>query len=113
MEDMEFLRATLAEMNVKLDATQEAMERQIGSLVSIMEAARKTDRYEMKQEIRACEEHIKEIMETQFASLAIELDGWQNEMQADQEASKTMDLKANPEEMESESNIKRSLRKMP
>jgi hypothetical protein len=40
-------------MNAKIDATQEMMERQIGSLVSIMEAARKTDRDKMKQEIRA------------------------------------------------------------
>jgi hypothetical protein len=77
---MEFLKAMLAEMNAKLDATQEMMERQIGSLVSIMWATRKTDRDEMKQEIRAGQEHIKEIMETQFASLATKLDGWRNEM---------------------------------
>jgi cell division protein FtsX len=95
MEDMEFLKAMLAEMN----ATQETMERQISSLVSIMEAARKTDRDEIKQEIRAGQEHIKEIMETQFASLAAKLDGWRKEMQADREARKTTDLKANPEEM--------------
>jgi hypothetical protein len=58
MEDMEFLKATPAEMN----AIKETMEKQIGSLVSIMEAARKTDRDEMKQEIRAEIGHIKEIM---------------------------------------------------
>jgi hypothetical protein len=44
-------------MNAKMDATQEkmneTMEKQIGSLVYIMEADRKTDREEMKQEIRA------------------------------------------------------------
>jgi hypothetical protein len=113
MEDMEFLKAMLAEMNAKMDATQETMERQIGSLVSKMEAARITDRDEMKQEIRADQENIKEIMETQFASLAAKLDGWGKEMQADREASKTTDLKANPEEMESESEYRGSLRKMP
>jgi hypothetical protein len=57
----------------------------------------------MKQEIRAGQEHFKEIMETQFASLAVKLDGWQKEMQADQEVSNTTGLKASPEEMESES----------
>jgi hypothetical protein len=31
----------LAEMNAKIDATQETIERQIGSLVSIIEATRK------------------------------------------------------------------------
>jgi hypothetical protein len=30
----------------------------------------------MKQEIRAGQEHIKEIMETQFASVATKFDGW-------------------------------------
>jgi hypothetical protein len=56
----------------------------------------------MKQEMRAGQEHIKEIMETQFGSLASKLDGRQEEMQDDAEASKTMDLKVNPKEMESE-----------
>jgi hypothetical protein len=41
-------------------------------------------------------------METEFASLAAKLDVWWKEMQAYREASKTTDLKANPEEMESE-----------
>jgi hypothetical protein len=72
---MEFLKAMLTEMNTKMDATQETLDRQIGSLVSIMEAARKTDGDKMKQEIRAGQEHIKEIMETQFASLATKVDG--------------------------------------
>jgi hypothetical protein len=40
MEDMEFLKAMLAEMNAKMDV------------------ARKTNRDEMKQEIRAGQEHI-------------------------------------------------------
>jgi hypothetical protein len=40
-------------------------------------------------------------MERQFASLAAKLDEWQRELQDDQEASKTMDFKAKPEEMES------------
>jgi hypothetical protein len=53
------------------------MERQMGSLVSIIEAARKTDRDEIKQEIRTSQEYIKETMETQFASLAVKLDGLQ------------------------------------
>jgi hypothetical protein len=55
MENMEFLKAMLAEMNAKINATQERMdannkatqemmERQIGSLDSIMEADRKTNR---------------------------------------------------------------------
>jgi hypothetical protein len=52
------------------------MERQIGSLVCIMEATRKTHRDEMKQEIKADHEHIIEIMETQFGSLAAKLAGW-------------------------------------
>jgi hypothetical protein len=55
MENMELLKAMLAEMNT----TQETMERQIGSLISIMETARNTDRDEMKQEIRAGQEHVK------------------------------------------------------
>jgi hypothetical protein len=41
MEDMELLKAMLAQMNAKMDATPETMERQIDSLVSVMEAARK------------------------------------------------------------------------
>jgi hypothetical protein len=57
MENMQFLKAMLTEMNAKIDtnttAVQERMDRQIGSLVCIMEADRKTDRDEMKQEIRA------------------------------------------------------------
>jgi hypothetical protein len=67
-----------------------------------MEAARKTDRDEIKQEIRVGQEHIKEIMETQFRSVAAKLDGCRKQMQADREASKTTDLKANREEMKSE-----------
>jgi hypothetical protein len=117
MDNMEFLKAMLAEMNAKMDVTleemKETMERQIGSLVSIMEGARKTDRDETQQEIRTGQEHIKEIMGTQFASLAVKLDGWRKEMQADRGASKTTDLKANPEEMDAIWNIGKSLRKMP
>jgi hypothetical protein len=56
----------------------------------------------MKQEIRASQEHIKEIMETRFGSLAAKLDAWRKELQADREARKTTDLKENPEDMESE-----------
>jgi hypothetical protein len=41
-------------------------------------------------------------METKFGSLAAKLDGWQKQMQANQEASKATYLKANPVEMESE-----------
>jgi hypothetical protein len=62
---------------------QETIERQIGSVVFIMEAARKTDTDEMKQEIRTGQEHIREIIETQFCSLAGKLDGWRKQMQAD------------------------------
>jgi Fe2+ transport system protein B len=69
----------LAEMNAKMDATQEKMDanpkemqarkkdtmgRQIGSLVSIMEAARKTDRDEMKREIRTGQEHMQDMITT-------------------------------------------------
>jgi hypothetical protein len=85
-----------------MDTTQETIEGQIGSTVSIMEVSRKANRDKMKQEIRAGQ-NIKEIMETLFASLAAKLDGWRKGMQADQEATKTMDLKGNPDEMESES----------
>jgi Fe2+ transport system protein B len=56
-------------------ADQERMERQIGSLVYITEANRKTNRDEMKQEI----------MEEQFSSLAAKLNGWRKEIQADHE----------------------------
>jgi hypothetical protein len=42
------------------------------------------------------------MMEIQFASLVTKLDGWRKEMQADREASKTTNFKANCEEMESE-----------
>jgi hypothetical protein len=52
------------------------MQTQMGSLVSIMETARRADRDEMKQDIRAYEEHIKEIMEARFGSLDTKLDGW-------------------------------------
>jgi hypothetical protein len=48
------------------------------------------------------EAKMKEIMETQFGSVATKLDAWWKEMQADRDARKTTDLKANPEEMESE-----------
>jgi hypothetical protein len=51
MENMEFLKAMLAKMNAKMDANikemQEMLEKQIGSLVSIMEAPRNTDRDKM------------------------------------------------------------------
>jgi Fe2+ transport system protein B len=100
---IERMLASQEQMMANRETDQERMERQIGSLVSIMEAARKTDRDEMKQEISAHQEHIKGMMETQFASLATKLDSWRKDMQANQEASKTIDLKANPEEMESKS----------
>jgi hypothetical protein len=58
MEDTELLKAMLNEMN----AIKETLEKQIGSLVSIMEAAKNTDRDEMKQEIRGDLGHIKEII---------------------------------------------------
>jgi hypothetical protein len=68
MENMEFLKAVLAEMNAKMDSTQEkmdantkemqakmgdTMESQIGFLVSRMESARKTNREEMKAAIQS------------------------------------------------------------
>jgi hypothetical protein len=56
----------------------------------------------MIQEIRSSQEHIKEVMETQFGSLVAKLNGWRKQMEADQKVSKTTDLKSNPEEMESE-----------
>jgi hypothetical protein len=43
---------------------KEIMGRQMGSLVSIMEANRKTDRDERKQEIRAGQEHMHEMIRT-------------------------------------------------
>jgi hypothetical protein len=67
---MEILKAMLAESNVKIDDTQERMD---------------ADREERKQKIRAGQEHIKEIMETPFASLANKLDAWRKEMQVDRE----------------------------
>jgi hypothetical protein len=47
------------------------------------------------------EAKMREIIEPQFGSLAVKLDAWRKEMQADREARKTTDLKANPEETES------------
>jgi hypothetical protein len=94
--------ATEERMDANTKAMQESMERQIGSLVSIMEATRKTCRDEIKQGIRAGQEHVKEIMEIQSGSLAAKLDGCRKLMQADREARKTTDLKADPEEMETE-----------
>jgi hypothetical protein len=41
-------------------------------------------------------------MKAQFGSLAVKLDAWQRDMQVEREARKSTDLKANPEEMESE-----------
>jgi hypothetical protein len=92
IENMEILKDMLAEMNAKMDATQERMDantkamqeriqdkmkgmmaRQIGSLVSIMVVSRETDRVEMKQEIRAGQEHIKEIMPTEAENLDAEI----------------------------------------
>jgi polyhydroxyalkanoate synthesis regulator phasin len=64
MEAMEFLKAMVAEMKAKMDASEETMERQMGLLFSIIEVSRKTDRDQMKQEIRVVQEHIKETMET-------------------------------------------------
>jgi hypothetical protein len=49
-----------------------------------MEADRKTNRDEMKQEIRDSQEHVEEIMKTQFGSLVAKLDAWRKEMQVDQ-----------------------------
>jgi hypothetical protein len=46
-------------MDANTKAMQQRMERQIGSLVSIMEAARKPNRDEKRQETRADQEHIK------------------------------------------------------
>jgi hypothetical protein len=95
MENMEFMKAMLAEMNTKIDAStkamqermeakiKEMMEKQIGLLAFIMEAAGKTDRDETKQEIRAGQEPINEIMETNFGSQATQVDGWSKQMQAD------------------------------
>jgi hypothetical protein len=48
------------------------------------------------------EAKMKEIMETQYGSLASKLDAWRKEMHSDREARKHTDLKANPEVMESE-----------
>jgi hypothetical protein len=48
MENMEFLKAMLAEMNATKDKMQDTMERQRCSLVSLMEATRKTSRDKMK-----------------------------------------------------------------
>jgi hypothetical protein len=45
---------------------------------------------------------MKEIMETEFGSLATKLDAWRGELRADREAWKTTELKANPEEMQFE-----------
>jgi hypothetical protein len=56
-----------------------------------MEAVRKAD-----------QEHITEKWK-KFCSLSAKLDAWRKEVQANREARKAMDLKANPEEMESES----------
>jgi hypothetical protein len=41
MENMEFLKAMLVEMNANTKAMQETMDRQLGSLVSNMDANRK------------------------------------------------------------------------
>jgi hypothetical protein len=43
---------------------KETVERQIGSLVTTMEAMRKTDRDEMKQEVGAGQEHMQEMIRT-------------------------------------------------
>jgi hypothetical protein len=88
MEDMEFLKAMLAEMNTKLDTTEERMdatikqmmERLIGSLVSIMEANRKTDRDEMKQEIRAGQQHMQEMIRTNQAKKEATIHSMQSEL---------------------------------
>jgi hypothetical protein len=50
---IEHLLASQEQMMADREADQEKMERQIGSLVAVMEADRKTDRDKMKQEIRA------------------------------------------------------------
>jgi high-affinity K+ transport system ATPase subunit B len=109
MENMEFPKVILAEMNAKMDTTQEntkanqemeeyksnaresglkskGIKEDIKTYQDKLEADSKNDRDEMKHEIRASQEHIKEIMERQFASLAAKLDGWRKEMQDDRES---------------------------
>jgi hypothetical protein len=49
MENMEFLKAMLAEMDTTKDKMQDMMERQRCSVVFLMEATRKTSRDELKQ----------------------------------------------------------------
>jgi hypothetical protein len=43
---------------------RERVERQIGSLLSVIEVDRGTDRVELKQEIRHGQEHMQEIIRT-------------------------------------------------
>jgi DNA integrity scanning protein DisA with diadenylate cyclase activity len=58
-QDKKKMDVTQERMDANTKAMQERMERQIGSLVTIMEASRKTERDEMKQEIRAGQYRLK------------------------------------------------------
>jgi hypothetical protein len=84
MENMEFLKAMLAEMNSKMDASQEkmetntnkmqakmedTMESQIGFLVSRMEVARKINREEMKAVVQSIWSERYETIEQQVKNI--------------------------------------------
>jgi hypothetical protein len=111
---MEFLKTMLAEMNAKMDATKEENGRQAkkdGSqnkrydgeaeeFTSVHNGGSQKNRQRRNEtKIKAGQEHVKEIMETEFCSLVAKVDGWRKQMHVDREADKTVDLKTNPKEM--------------
>jgi gamma-glutamyl phosphate reductase len=84
MEDMEFLKAMLAEMNANMKSILEKMDADL------------EERRAGTKDIQAKTKALRD------QRMEANMDALQKEMQVDREARKTMDSKANPEEMESE-----------
>jgi high-affinity Fe2+/Pb2+ permease len=98
MENREFLKAMLAEMNAKMDATQEKIDANTKAIQERMNEMKDkikkdmnakrnagqekayADRQHMQEMMRTNQERMeakmKEIMETQFGSVATKLDAW-------------------------------------
>jgi hypothetical protein len=85
METQQMMELLLARMNASIKEYIQEMTARTEINQTKLEADREFDQGDVKPEIRSDQEHIKEIMETQFASLAAKLDGWREEMQDDQD----------------------------
>jgi hypothetical protein len=78
MENMDFLKAMLAEMNAKMDTNQEKVDAihkemmvKIDDNQKRMEADRKSDRGEMKLEIRGGQKHMQDMIRTSHEKMEV------------------------------------------